>query len=585
MAHGISVMRGAGSLRFPTAWDRRPDNDSPPRPEGAAARPPRRGPAARRRSWSSRARAGTTACPPPTPGELRQVISRGANRNDLVLYLETFAHTVAVMQTREALERVAAECAEDLADDGVVYAEVRFAPELHIENGPEPGRGGRGGAGRVRAAARRARADRQGALLGDAPAGQQPGDRRAGPAPPRPGRLRLRHRRARGRPPAIAPPGRLLAGDARATSTSRSTPARRSGCPRSPRPCTSAAPSAWATACGIIDDIAADGDGEARLGRLAAFVRDRRVPLEMCPSSNVHVGAAPSIAEHPIGLLGQAALPGHGQHGQPPDERDDALARSSCTCTSALRLGPRRHPLGDDQRDEERVPAVRRAAAAHQPGHQARLRDAGGRRLAERTGRSASTPGRAPAPTRPSRTRRRSSAGRSRAAAWSSCTAGGSVGLDGRGRGRRDGGRRPGHRDHPPGARGAGDRPPRRDRSRRGGDDARAQGDDGPALRALRRPARRDRDAGGADRGAHVDPARHPPQAGRPAGRLRLLGRLLALLDHAVDQRFVRPEHRADLLSDADPDDLLDALAAWRPSHDDKWIDEVGRSALEPGIG
>jgi len=50
-----------------------------------------------------------------------------------VLYLEPFAHTVAVLQTSEALRRVARECVEDLADDGVVYAEVRFAPELHLE--------------------------------------------------------------------------------------------------------------------------------------------------------------------------------------------------------------------------------------------------------------------------------------------------------------------------------------------------------------------------------------------------------------------------------------------------------------------
>ena len=53
----------------------------------------------------------------------------------------------------------------------------------------------------------------------------------------------------------------------------------------------------------LIDDVQMDTDGEYRLGRLAAFVRDTRVPLEMCPSSNVHVGAAPSIAEHPIGPL------------------------------------------------------------------------------------------------------------------------------------------------------------------------------------------------------------------------------------------------------------------------------------------
>ena len=53
----------------------------------------------------------------------------------------------------------------------------------------------------------------------------------------------------------------------------------------------------------IVDDITADADGEPVLGRLAAYVRDKRIPLEMCPSSNVQTGAAPSIAEHPIGLL------------------------------------------------------------------------------------------------------------------------------------------------------------------------------------------------------------------------------------------------------------------------------------------
>ena len=53
----------------------------------------------------------------------------------------------------------------------------------------------------------------------------------------------------------------------------------------------------------IVDDITVDEDGRAELGRLASFVRDTRVPLEMCPTSNVNTGAAASIAEHPIGLL------------------------------------------------------------------------------------------------------------------------------------------------------------------------------------------------------------------------------------------------------------------------------------------
>jgi adenosine deaminase len=53
----------------------------------------------------------------------------------------------------------------------------------------------------------------------------------------------------------------------------------------------------------IVDDIEIAPDGEPLLGRLAAYVRDRRIPLEMCPSSNVQTGAAESIERHPIGLL------------------------------------------------------------------------------------------------------------------------------------------------------------------------------------------------------------------------------------------------------------------------------------------
>ena len=53
----------------------------------------------------------------------------------------------------------------------------------------------------------------------------------------------------------------------------------------------------------IIDDITVNDDGSVELGRLAAYVRDKRIPLEMCPSSNIQTGAAESFAEHPIGLL------------------------------------------------------------------------------------------------------------------------------------------------------------------------------------------------------------------------------------------------------------------------------------------
>ena len=78
---------------------------------------------------------GYGALPTWDVGDLARWITRGADRKSLELYLETFAHTVGVMQTPDALARVAAECAEDLAADGVVYAEIRFAPELHVERG------------------------------------------------------------------------------------------------------------------------------------------------------------------------------------------------------------------------------------------------------------------------------------------------------------------------------------------------------------------------------------------------------------------------------------------------------------------
>src|SRR6516162_7299431 len=73
--------------------------------------------------------------PTSDPAELAGWFTRGADRKSLELYLEGFRHTIALLQTRDALERVAAECAEDLAGDNVVYAEVRYAPELSTEGG------------------------------------------------------------------------------------------------------------------------------------------------------------------------------------------------------------------------------------------------------------------------------------------------------------------------------------------------------------------------------------------------------------------------------------------------------------------
>jgi adenosine deaminase len=245
---------------------------------------------------------GYDGLPTSDPGDLARSMTGAARRGHLELYLEPFRHTVAVMQSAEALTRVAAECAEDLAADGVVYAEVRFAPELHVDLGLrldqvveavlEGFRRGSAGSGidvralltAMRTAARSleiaelAVRYRDEGVVGFDIAGAEAG----------------------------WPPSRHLdsfeyvqrenfhitihAGEAFGL------------------------PSIWEAVqfCGaerlghgvrIIDDITAGPDGPARLGRLASYIRDRRIALEMCPTSNIQTGVAASIAEHPIGLL------------------------------------------------------------------------------------------------------------------------------------------------------------------------------------------------------------------------------------------------------------------------------------------
>ena len=190
-------------------------------------------------------------------------------------------HTVAVMQTKEHLHRVAAECALDLAADGVVYAEVRYAPEQHLERGltldevvvaVQEGFA----AGSAQAAdAGHPDPDRHPGH-GDAARGPQPRDRRARGAAPRPGRRRVRHRRRRGRAsrrPGTSTPSTTCTGR---TSTSRSTPARRSGCRRSGRPSRSAAPTGSGTASGSSTTSRCSAGRPVRAARGAARP-DRRL--------------------------------------------------------------------------------------------------------------------------------------------------------------------------------------------------------------------------------------------------------------------------------------------------------------------
>ncbi|SOD71988.1 adenosine deaminase [Jatrophihabitans sp. GAS493] len=243
-----------------------------------------------------------------------------ADSGSLERYLETFAHTVGVMQTRHGLIRVAREAAEDLADDGVVYAEIRWAPEQHTEAGL--------------ALTEVVEAVLEGFRQGEANAAARGHRIRVGALV-----TAMRHA-ARSREIAelaVLYRDRGVVGFDIAGAEAGYPPTRHLDAfeylRRENAHFTIHAgeafglPSIWEAIqwCGtdrlghgvrIVDDIQtpsrnpADADDPQAsapdrpvLGLLAQYVRDKRIPLEMCPSSNVQTGAAASIAEHPIGLL------------------------------------------------------------------------------------------------------------------------------------------------------------------------------------------------------------------------------------------------------------------------------------------
>jgi adenosine deaminase len=249
---------------------------------------------------------GYTALPTSDPDELSRWFIADSPGSDLVRYLEGFAHTTAVMQTKDQLERVAAESALDLARDGVVYAEVRFAPELHttrgltldeivtavldgFTRGVEQARA-EGRTIIVRAilsAMRHAQRSLEiAALAVDFRDRGVCGFDIAGPED--------------GFPPTDHLDAFHLIQRENFHMTIHAGEA-------------FGLPSIWeavqfcdAERIGhgvrIIDDVEEVGSN-CELGRLASFIRDRRIPLEVCPTSNVHTGAVASIATHPIDLL------------------------------------------------------------------------------------------------------------------------------------------------------------------------------------------------------------------------------------------------------------------------------------------
>ncbi|MFF6814390.1 adenosine deaminase [Streptomyces sp. NPDC012403] len=239
--------------------------------------------------------------PTTDPDELAAWYVEAANSGDLVRYIATFEHTLAVMQTREGLLRTAEEYVLDLAADGVVYGEVRYAPELNTRGGltmrevvetvqeglaagmakaaaGTPVRVGTLLCGmrmfdRVREAADLAVAFRDAGVVGFDIAGAEDG------FPPADHLDAFAHLRRE------SVPFTIHAGEAH-------------GLPSIHQAVQVCGAQRIGHGVRITEDIV-----EGKLGRLAGWVRDRRIALEMCPTSNLQTGAATSIAEHPITAL------------------------------------------------------------------------------------------------------------------------------------------------------------------------------------------------------------------------------------------------------------------------------------------
>lgn len=246
-------------------------------------------------------RSGYDQLPESEPAALARWFQAGAARGSLPLYLEGFRHTVALMQTAEALERVAYEYVEDMAADGVVYAEVRFAPHFHtagglgldavmttVLRGLERGSREHGvGTGLIVCAMRNeseelsirmaelATSFRNRGCVGFDLAGEEAGH----PANHHVHAFQL----------------------AKRLNFSITIHAGESFGPDS----------IWQALqyCGahrighgvrLIEDMVIHEGQVLKLGLLAQYVLDHRIPLELCLSSNVHTGAVASLAEHPF---------------------------------------------------------------------------------------------------------------------------------------------------------------------------------------------------------------------------------------------------------------------------------------------
>jgi adenosine deaminase len=253
------------------------------------------------------ARGAGHALPADDAESLARWFAESADSGSLERYLETFDHTVAVMQSAENLRRVARECVEDLVEDGVVYAEVRYAPEQHLRDGLTPEQVVEAVQAGFDAGAGAARADGQPIVVRQILTAMRHQARSREIA-----ELVVRYRDEgvlgfdiAGAEAGFPPTRHLDAFEYLQRQNAHFTIHAGEAF---------GLPSIWEAIqwCGadrlghgvrIIDDIAPGEGGGWILGRLASYVRDKRIPLEMCPRSNVQTGAATSVAEHPIGLL------------------------------------------------------------------------------------------------------------------------------------------------------------------------------------------------------------------------------------------------------------------------------------------
>jgi adenosine deaminase len=251
--------------------------------------------------------AGYKGLPTDDPAELAKWFHRGAQQGNLPKYLEGFVHTIGVMQTRDALERIAYEFIEDMAADGVFYAEVRFAPVFHTEEGLT-----------------------QDEVVGAVIAGLERGEAAFGI-----GwgliicAMRDRQDSVEAAELAIRWRGKGVVGFDLAGGEDGFPPKKHVDAfqtiQRANFNITIHAGEAYGKDsiwqalqwCGahrlghatrLMDDITVHDDGELELGTLARYVLDHRIPLEMCLLSNVHTGACRDLAEHPFPIFLRAGF-------------------------------------------------------------------------------------------------------------------------------------------------------------------------------------------------------------------------------------------------------------------------------------